>query len=406
MREASRRTLIVGWRGGVGRAVSAVLETHPLGRALLAGRAPPLLLDAEPGTDAALPGAVVLPAERVQTGARVRELIRAHGVDEVVDLAGLDWRECLDACAAEGARYLCTSLERWDPGSRATILDDACVLADADAPRWSGAHVVAAGMNPGCVNALVAAAMHELSARVGVPADVDALELGSILVTELDTTHALDETRTPDEPGAFAMSWGPEPCLAELSVPHALVVQDGRVHALPHGPCDARYRVRCGDDTVEGFVVPHDELVSLAARYRGPELAYVYRVPDAARRWLATPAAQRSPAHRRLWPPHTLAIAGIDRVGVLLGSRRFGELWCGFETNVADALRLGTNATLLQVAAGVLAAWRQLDAGTGVRVVEQLDGDAYLSDVGALLGAKSVVHDPHAPFTPLVDRRC
>jgi homospermidine synthase len=93
-------------------------------------------------------------------------------------------------------------------------------------------------------------------------------------------------------------------------------------------------------------------------------------------------------------------------VGVLLCSRTFGELWCGFETDVAEGLRLGTNATLLQVAAGVVAGWAQLHDAEGVRVVEQLDTRAYLRDVAALLGAFRVVHDPHAPFTPLADRRC
>src|SRR5689334_14845242 len=241
MREATRRTLIVGWRGGVGRAVLAVLDGHALaqGRTLL-------LLDAEPGHDGAPPGATVLPAARIASGARVQELLRAHAIDELVDLAGLDSRDCLDACAATGASYLCTSLERWSPA--AGVLDDALALARSDAPRWPGRHLVAAGMNPGCVNALVDAAIDEFSARVGTT----ELALAAIHVTELDTTHA-----TNAEPDGFAMSWGAAPCLAELRVPNALVVVDGQVHALPHAPTQQRYRVRCGDALIAGFAVPH-----------------------------------------------------------------------------------------------------------------------------------------------------
>lgn len=388
MREATRRTLIVGWRGGVGRAVLAVLDGHALaqGRTLL-------LLDAEPGHDGAPPGATVLPAERIASGARVQQLLRAHAIDELVDVAGLDWRDCLDACAATGASYLCTSLERWSPAEG--VLDDAVLLASAAAPKWRGRHLVAAGMNPGCVNALVEVAIDEFAARVGTT----DLALAAIHVTELDTTHA-----TSGEPDGFAMSWGAAPCLAELRVPNALVVVDGAVQPLPHAPTQQRYRARCGDAVIEGFAVPHDELVSLGARHRGTELAYVYRVPDHAARWLATHDHARTVT--RLWPPHTRALAGIDRVGVLLCSRTFGELWCGFETDVAEGLQLGTNATLLQVAAGVVAGWAQLHDGDGVRVVEQLDTRAYLRDVATLLGPFRVVHDPHAPFTPLADRRC
>ncbi|HWB81052.1 MAG TPA: hypothetical protein VG755_39085, partial [Nannocystaceae bacterium] len=272
MREATRRTLIVGWRGGVGRAVLGVLDGHAL-----AQRRAFVLLDAEPGDDGAPSGATVLPAERIVSDARVQELLRAHAIDELVDLAGLDWRDCLDACAATGASYLCTSLERWTPA--AGVLDDAVLLASADAPRWPGRHLVAAGMNPGCVNALVEIAIDEFAARVGT----HELALAAIHVTELDTTHATD-----GQPDGFAMTWGASPCLAELRVSRALVVVDGEVHALPHAPTQHRYRVRCGDEIIAGFAVPHDELVSIGARHPGTELAYLYCVPEQAARWLAT----------------------------------------------------------------------------------------------------------------------
>ena len=40
------------------------------------------------------------------------------------------------------------------------------------------------------------------------------------------------------------------------------------------------------------------------------------------------------------------------------------------------------------------------------RVIEELDAPRYLRDVVALLGPLVIVHDPHAPFTRLADRRC
>jgi homospermidine synthase len=106
-----------------------------------------------------------------------------------------------------------------------------------------------------------------------------------------------------------------------------------------------------------------------------------------------------------LYPPWTDALSGQDRVGVLLCSRRFGEFWLGFETDVATGLALGTNATQLQVASGVLAGWAQLDRRTGIHFVEDLDWREYLEVVTEVLGPTISIHDASAPRSSLVERR-
>jgi len=402
-----RRTLLLGWRGGVGRAVLALLRGHPLGRALAAGREL-VLLDAEDGDEPALTaGTLVLPARHVGSADELGAVLDQHAIDEVVELALVDTFACIEACARRGVDWLTTSLERWpaDVGTGRGALDDALRLVPGHRPATTaGSHLVGSGMNPGCVNALFDRALHELAARTGVAADPRALAVYAVFVSESDTTTALD-----DDARAFAMTWRPQSCLHELFVPAALVVEDGRIRALPHRPVAARYRVACGDEEIEAHLVPHDELVTLGLRHAGPLFAYAYALPPAARRFLATQAIDADPdcfAVRKLWPPHTRGLAGRDRVGVLVCSRRFGELWCGFDTDVDQGLRFGTNATLLQVAAGVLAGWDQLGARAGVHVVEELDTDRYLQRVCEVLGPIRVVHRPDAPFTPLPDRRC
>lgn len=404
---SKRRTLLLGWRGGVGRAVLALLHGHPRGRALAAGR-DLVLLDAEDGADVTVPGATVLPARAIASAEELGAVLDAHAIDEVVELALVDTFACIEACARRGVDWLTTSLERWpdDRDGRRGALDDALRLVPGHRPTTErGSHLIGSGMNPGCVNALFDRALQELAERAGAAPDAQALELYAVFVSESDSTVAVDDDA---QPSAFAMTWRPQSCLGELFVPAALVVDDGRVRALDHPPLGARYRVACGDEDIEAHLVPHDELVTLGVRHRGPLFAYAYALPPAARRFLAEQPGAADPtgfALRKLWPPHTRTLAGRDRVGVLLCSRRFGELWCGFDTDVALGLRWGTNATLLQVAAGVLAGWAQLGRRPGVHVVEDLDTAAYLECVGAVLGAIRVVHRPDAPFTPLPDRR-
>jgi homospermidine synthase len=90
---------------------------------------------------------------------------------------------------------------------------------------------------------------------------------------------------------------------------------------------------------------------------------------------------------------------------VLLCSRRFGELWAGFDTDVATGLALGTNATQLQVAAGILAGWMQLGRNKGIHFVEDLNWQEFVRVAGEVLGSPVIVHDPSARARSLADRR-
>jgi homospermidine synthase len=399
MREPSRRTLIVGWRGGVGRAVLGLLAHHPYSSRLLAGREL-VLLDAEPGPDAPpLPNSRVLASARIDDVAALDQLLRGHAVDELVDLAGLDWRACIAACERFGTDYLVTSLERWQRPDDDLLADACALVAGTGLDALQRSHVLDTGMNPGCVNALCSTAIESFARTAGVAPTPEALELAAILVTELDATEC-----TPAS-SRFATTWSPERCLDELTVSHTAWVDRGQVRRVEHAPWQRRYRARCGESSIDGYLVPHDELVTLGAVYRGVELGYLYQPPAPTRAHLGL-ASTRAGDALRMWPPHVTAVHGRDRVGVLLVSRRFGELWCGFDTDCAAAAVYGTNATLLQVAAGVLAGWAQLGMQPGARVVEQLDVVAYLHDVIAVLGEPVVFHDPGAPFIPLVDRAC
>lgn len=406
----ARTALVVGSRGGVGQALLGLWARHPALAPLRARVGRLLLVDAEDGPPTDAPDTLTLPALAVRSADDLAALLRAHPAAAVIDLAELGTFDCIEACARAGASYVSTSCEPWPheapaPGSDGGVLEQARRLLPPHRPTLpGGSHLVGTGMNPGVVNALAQAAVATFAARVGVAADPEALALYAMLVTEEDTTTRTDGR---DDAGCFAITWRPRSCLEELHEPAAAYVQHGRAVALPHPPTAAEYRVRCGDRTIEGLVVPHEELVTLGHRFPTLELAFVYRLPPAARRFLAAPPPGDPMAHptARLYPPHATLLQGHDRVGVLACSRRFGELWLGYHTAVEHGLRYRTNATELQVAAGLVAGWEQLGAVPGIHTVEELDGARYLARVSALLGPPLCVYDPHAPVTPLPHRR-
>jgi homospermidine synthase len=165
--------------------------------------------------------------------------------------------------------------------------------------------------------------------------------------------------------------------------------------------------VRCGESVIEGMAVPHEEVVTLARRFPTVQIGFVYRFPEAARKALAAhPERDTADAWsvRRLMPPWTRTLMGEDRLGVLLCSRRFGELWMGFRTDVASGLALGTNATQLQVASGVIAGWSQLGTRKGIHFVEDLDTQEFLAVTSEVLGEPLKVHDADAPARSLAER--
>lgn len=348
---------------------------------------------------------MLIPPTTIKSAEDVARLVREHHITEVIDLSSIDTLDCTLACDELGAHFLCMSVEEW-PWRGSIPTDEA--IARLIPPRRpalrKSSHLVGSGANPGIVNALAFAAIEEFARRMGVAPTPEALQLHAVLITEDDTTAARDAPQGDD---VFAMTWSPAHCLEELFEPRAFAARDGIVVGLGHAPTERRYQARCGDRLIDGMAVPHEETVTLTRLLPGVEIGFIYQIPLAARCALAAHPARRSIAEwhpHRLSPPFSTMLAGQDRVGVLLFSRRFGELWLGYDTDVSAGLALGTNATQLQVAAGVLAGWTQLGTRVGIHFVEKLDWRRFLSVVSEVLGPTVVAHDPTAVPLTLADR--
>lgn len=319
--------------------------------------------------------------------------IRDQRISEVIEVADVDTLVFSRICAELGVDYLCASVQCDREPTAAPMLR----LLPGKRPEIRASHLIGAGMNPGIVNALVFAGLHAFEQRVKRRPDLYA-----IYVTEIDTTARADGYS--DE--KFAMSWSPRAALDELLEPSATYFARGQLANLPHPPPARNYAVRCGEEEIAAMVVPHEEVVTLGSRFPAVECAFLYAIPTTAAAALRA-HPERKPedwATARLYPPDTADLVGHDRVGVLLCSRDHGELWIGFDTQIADGARFGSNATLLQAATGVLAGWRMLGTRRGIHFVEDLDWRAYLAIVEDVLGPAQVQHDPSARVRTLAER--
>lgn len=401
-----QRALVLGCHGGVGRAVLALLGHSAPGRRLRESLETLMLVDREQShLEVSLQDAVLLPPTIVGSAHDLAGLIRQHGITQVVDVSSVDTVDCTRVCDELGADFLCTSVEEWTGhGSVPTDEAIARLLPPQRIALQHRSHLVGSGANPGIVNALALTALEEFAGRVGA-STIAALDLYAVLITEDDTTVEQDAS---DPSHVFPMTWSPIHCLEELFEPAAFAARGGKVVALGHRPTEGWYRARCGDRLIEGMAVPHEEIATLARRLSTVEIGFIYRIPSAARRALAAHPDNTVPQAwqvRRLYPPWATLLTGQDRVGVLLCSRRFGEFWMGFDTDMAMGLKMGTNATQLQVAAGVVAGWSQLGDQKGIHFVEDLDCQRFVRVVSEVLGPPVTFHDASATPTPLADRR-
>ena len=382
----------MGASGGVGRALLHLLTTHPDGQAICGRLEALYIIDSGRHPIPAPLGVTALPAQSIDPAA-LAQIIRDHRIDQVIEVASIDTRTACGVCADLGADYVSAALTVDGP-----ILVGAARFF-AERPQARGTRqVIASGMNPGVVEALATVGMQEFRRRVGT----EDLALHGVHVTEVDTT----KTMQPSRPDVFEMSWSPEHALDELLEPSAMYMARGHVTATAHAVYEQLYRARVGDREVAAMLVPHEELVALCARCPGVESGFFYAIPDASREaiWRQPDRKVEHWKTNRLYYPHTNGLVGYDRVGCLLASRRFGELWLGFEHHAQHHVPTG-NGTLLQTAAGMLAAWTSLFfTSPGVRLASELDPYAYLGVVQRVLGPYRITHAPAAPALSVAER--
>jgi len=337
----------------------------------------------------------------------------------------------LQWCQANGALYIDTSLEDWE--EEAHDPDQALFeqtnyhahqLSRAIARKNGATAVVTHGANPGIVNHFVKAALLDIAASLGAPGEPPtgrrgwarlSKELGVkvIHISERDT----QVSNHPKRPGEFVNTWSIPGFWTELTGP-AEMGWGTHEPSLPSdamrfedGPGNGIFFDRPGMNTlirswvpstgcIHGFMIQHNETTTLSEfltewngrepAYR-PSVCYAYLPCDSA---LASIHEMRMSAFELQQRERIVkddVIDGMDELGVLLMGHGANAWWYGSQLDIDETRRLigpGHNATILQVAAPLLAAivWAIRNPARGYCEPEDLPHEEILEVARPYLG--------------------
>jgi len=362
---------------------------------------------------------------------------------------GIDSLPVMDWCHHHGVLYVDTALEVWDdqignadvPISERTEYHSHQSARKQAADGWKAdgpTAIVTHGANPGMVNHFAKQALLDLAAHVGHEHDEPAsqadwarlcrdLQVRVIHISERDT----QVVNRPKVVGEFVSTWSVEGFYEEAMMPaemgwgtHEKTLPE-RAHGHNAGPDNAIFIAKPAAEImlrswvpnggqIAGYALPHGESVTLSdyftLRAPGEEL---YR-PTVAFAYMPCDAAMSS-LHELMmqgWTePETQRVAtdeiesGIDELGILLLGDGPTGWWYGPQLDIHEARRLvpGTNATAMQVGAGVVSAstWAMRNPDRGYCEPEDLPHHEVLEVALPWLGPMASVP---TDWTPLKQR--
>jgi homospermidine synthase len=352
----------------------------------------------------------------------------------------------IDLCWQRNARYLDTSTEPWEGGytdpslpisERSNYALRDRVLEYGLKMKEGPTAVIAHGANPGLISTFAKKALLDLARDNGVSASPSSklewaqlacsLGIKAIHIAERDTQNT-HEYKIRDE---FVNTWSVDGMISESLQPAEL----GWGSHERHWPEDAeRHESGCGaaiylkrpgaatrvrswtplEGAYHGFLITHNESISLAdyftikdgakVLYR-PTVHYAYHPCDDAVLSLYELSGNN-------WQPQSAKrilrdeiCDGMDELGILLMGNAKGVYWYGSRLTIQEARQLVpyNNATSLQVAAGVLAAfvWALRNPNAGIVEAEDIDHDFVLEICRPYLGELVGIY---GDWTPLLNR--
>ncbi|HOI45145.1 MAG TPA: saccharopine dehydrogenase C-terminal domain-containing protein [Candidatus Aminicenantes bacterium] len=294
-------------------------------------------------------------------------LLKDKHVDIVLDVTDDETLPLFHATDRAGVNYVNTSIN----GPKKTH-EQILELWDQRDQFNNGVHILGTGMNPGIVNMW---ARHGIE-KFGLPLKITIFEYDS------------SQTAACDHP---MVTWSVKQFLEEVSGEPSIVMA-GRDQPREYHPNAIENRINMKpilspilplEEYPEGFIVPHEEVVSLSQKYDLP-VKFVYAINIRTMRALID-------AYRRtgrlfledilLGDNTELTLKGADNIGVLL---EYPDKRVYYFNSIANSAITGTNATYTQVVTGVIAALLTLAADRlerGAYFVEDLYDSSFKSHI-------------------------
>lgn len=349
-------------------------------------------------------------------------------VNLAIDVESAD---LIELARAEGALYIDADVflwaERFDRGADPTLARARAELL-ARIPKGGSqpTALVAHGANPGLASHWAMAGLLSLGREYGLIEDAPharagwarlAAQLGVRVVQIAERDHGVHS----DRQGVFCNTWSVQGLAREAMQPgelgwgsHEAAPPPGallefspgaRSCALPRPghSCRVKSWTPLGGHG-NAWAITHLESIGLRAalfdRATGyaPTCYYAYQPSAPAARGLDALARGAWSMGGPQWVAEGGQVEGVDELGVLLLGERFGSLWIGsrLDSATARALAPGCSATVLQVAAGLVAGagWIQDNPSLGLLEPEDLSSWEILKRARPWIGPDFEVRSP------------
>ncbi|MFH1055492.1 MAG: hypothetical protein V1744_05305 [Candidatus Altiarchaeota archaeon] len=331
--------------GASGAVAGAFLRRLPLNRGLL-GRL--ILLDRD---DSILSNTFldhdVLAYEFIHRDLRLPkdrrdyiEMLKKHGIDIVIDLTDMPTMPVFNITNRMGISYINTAT--WSQGGK--FSDVVFEIYDRMGEFDRAAHIFCTGMNPGIVNMWVRYGIE----KFGVPREV--------VHFEYDTSELAGGWKP-------MTTWSKHAFIDEVATDSTgfMLGRDNLKEVFPNGlknmlPMQEILEpIMKLDDYPDGFLVMHDENITIAQKYDVPS-KFVYAVNMKTMGALIELYDRKGTVSKDdliLGDNTTCKLSGSDGIGVML---EYDDKRVYYFNTITNSEVAGTSATCLQVATGVYAA--------------------------------------------------
>lgn len=397
MEVGSLNVMLLGAAGGIGSAFVNILAQNDIAHSIIPLGTKLFLVDRcvdikVTGQLKAKYDVTVISGFNISSHMDLEKLLIDYKINALIEVADIETIEFVQVCVSLGVLYLNSGYGVWPEvyakeHPRCLMLVRALEIRNAiinRGARINSGVILGSGMNPGVVNALVERGIERLANINLIDKAALVADLKYIIFTEEDTTTVPEASLFKD--AEFPITWNPQHAFAEFTERSTGYVSQGRVQWVDSRPLDYTLDVICNDKMINGMLVPHEESVTIGEKYPGITSGFIYRIPAIS--------ALHLPKVRNLQlitpvllVPKSFELEGSDTVGVLLQTTRYGAYWLGYKNEHHQAIGYDTNATLMQVAAGVLAGTSiLLKSFSRISAVEDLDYQTYLDTVSQILG--------------------